>query len=92
MSVRAHRVNKIEYGGESFNLYHDDKAIEWLESNTNFFEKLDMDCCGISDVSVEDLKKLVKAKGIDKETTKAILEDIRWAEAEKNDWIQYYCF
>ena len=94
MSVRAHRVNNIEYQSATFNLWHDEKVVGWLVDNTCFFNYLTPDSYGIATVSVDNLKKLLEEVGgdIDKKVFKAIMEDIQFAEARGVADVQYYCF
>ncbi|MBM4350049.1 MAG: hypothetical protein FJ106_09230 [Deltaproteobacteria bacterium] len=94
MSIRAHRVEEIRTSGESFNLWHDEKIIKWLEKKTFFFESLNEDCCGLTGVEVDDLKAMLSEIGgqISEWARKAIEEDIKMAKS-KDDWyVQYHCY
>jgi hypothetical protein len=94
MSIRAHRVEEIKTNGGSFNLWHDEKVVDWLRQNTCFFEPLNLDWCGLTEVEVDDLKTMLSEIGdeIDEDTKKAIMEDIRSAEDQDNSYVQYYCY
>jgi len=94
MSTGAHRVVKIETAGESFNLSHDELISDWLNEKTGFFQRLNSDGVGLTCINVSDLKSLLKkfGKRIDKQTQKAIREDIEFAKTIGQDYVQYYCY
>jgi hypothetical protein len=94
MSIRAHRVTEIKTSGVSFNLYHDDYLIDWLEEHTSFFNPLNCDCCGLTDLSIEDLKTMLSEIGekLDEDVRKSIEKDIEFAESQGDEYVQYYCF
>ena len=81
MSVRAHRIKKIDYSNaESFNLWHDTKLVEFLDKEGGFYETL-TEGSGIAEVPTEVLKKAVKkAKELELEDwqVKQLKEDIEW--------------
>jgi len=60
MSVRAYRVNKLEWENRAtFNLWHDKEIIEWLENNTSFYDGLNSDCSsGITELSISDIERV----------------------------------
>ena len=105
MSVRAYRVNKIEYAkSPSWNLWSEREIMDWLEENSDVW------CASTEDggareieVEVEALKKLVRAtrageikndeeETIDEETIHAIEADIAWAKKKREEFIRYTCF
>ncbi|MBS3906299.1 MAG: hypothetical protein KGZ49_04590 [Syntrophaceae bacterium] len=94
MSIRAHRVEEIKTSGESFNLWHDEKIIKWLEKKTFFFESLNEDLCGFAEVEVDDLKAMLSEIGgqISERQRKSIEDDIRIAAGQDSWYIRYYCF
>jgi flagellar biosynthesis chaperone FliJ len=94
MSTGAHRVVKIETVGESFNLWHDNKITHWLGKKTDFFQRLNSDGAGLTCLDVSNLKNLLNELGkrIDKQTQKAIREDIEFAKTIGQDYVQYYCY
>ena len=54
MSVRAYRVNKIDYEQEdSFNLWHDDELVEFLDREYDFYEWMSNDGCGLVELPIE---------------------------------------
>ena len=92
MSIRAHRVEKISWADSSFNLCHDEELMGFLEK-CGFYEKLDLDGCGLAEISVEILQEaLEKVKKIDNDTKKNIREDIAQAKRLNEEYLTYYCF
>ena len=91
MSVRAYRVNKIEHEeSDTFNLWHDDKLIDFLDSECDFFAGLTNEGTGLVEVPVEALQKAVEEVAIDEELKEAIQRDI---EACRDDgYVTYYCY
>lgn len=96
MSVRAYRVNEIKREeSPTFNLWHDTKLMDFLESETGFYNGLNQDACGMTEIEVSLLVKAVKkAKSLelDKDQVKSLQADIKWAKENSLDYIQYYCF
>ena len=96
MSVRAYRVNKIDYeSGESFNVTHDTELTDWLDNNTmGFWDRLNEDCAGELEFSLEELEEAVNHfTELDKvELVAELVKDIAWAKSKGDDYITYYCF
>ena len=94
MSVRAHRVKKIEYAGESFNLWHDKKLIDFFDRYYGFFETL-VEGIGITELSTEALKiaiKKAKQLGLKKQQVEQLKKDAKWGDKYNCGWVSYYCF
>ena len=93
MSIRAYRVTEIKTSGVSFNLWHDETVIDWLCENTSFYDTLDYDGCGLTDISDEELKTMLSEIGekLNEDLKKSIKEDIEFAESQGNGYVQYYC-
>ncbi|GAH58348.1 unnamed protein product [marine sediment metagenome] len=91
MSVRAFRVKKIEHEkSDTFNLWHDDKLVDFLDSECGFFVGLTSEGTGLVEVPVEALQKALEKLELDDELRKAVTEDI---EACRDDgYVTYYCF
>ena len=91
MSVRAYRVTKIEHEQDNtFNLWHDDKLVDFLDSECDFFAGLTNNGTGLVEVPVEALQKAVEELELDDELRKALMKDI---EACRDDsYVTYYCF
>lgn len=95
MSVRAHRVLEIKTVGESFNLWHAEALVKWLDENTSFYEPLNIDACGLTELSVEDIKKILKLAKVlelEAEDVKDFKEALERAKKEGDEYVQYYCY
>lgn len=98
MSVRAHRIIKVEYSPETtFNLSYDQKLVEFLdgENDGGFWSHLNDDACGQVGISVEALNKALKraeSLELDEYTVKAIKDDIAFAESQDDGYVTYDCF
>jgi hypothetical protein len=94
MSIRAHRVVEIKTHEDSFNLWHDDEIVEWLGKKTSFFHPLSDDSCGLTEVSVGDLKAMLSEIGdkLDDHVKRAIQSDISFAEERGDEYVTYYCY
>lgn len=93
MSIRARRIKVIEYEeGESFNLWHDTKLMEFLEGNSDFYNSLNQDGCGVGEVSVEVLEKAIKEVELEEDLKASLQVDIDYAKKNELEYIQYYCF
>ena len=84
MSVRAYRVTKIQHERDStFNLWHDDKLMDFLNTEYGFYE-------GLVELSIEALQEALEKVEMDKELKEAIQKDI---EACRDDgYVTYYCY
>ncbi len=90
MSVRAYRVNKIDHEEcDSFNLWHDDKLMEFLDNEYGFYERLNGDGGGIAELPIEALREALEKVEMDKELKEAIQKDIEACEAD--GYVTYYC-
>ena len=93
MSVRAHRVVKIEYAPYvSFNLWHDRKLVEFIEAESYFYEKLDSSGGGMVEVSVEVLEKAIAEVHLSDEVKQALQDDIDACNERGEEYVQYDCF
>jgi hypothetical protein len=92
MSIRAYRVMEIKTNGPSFNLWEDEDLVEWLDKKTAFFQSLNFDAVGLTEIDVDELKRaLVEINDLKQDIRKAIEEDINAAEEIGRDYVQYYC-
>jgi len=97
MSVKANRVIeiKIETEYSSFNLWHDRKLIDFLDSDGGFFRGLTSDGTGLAEVSVEVLEDAVSKASeleLDEDTVANLKKDIAWAKENNEEFVQYYCY
>jgi hypothetical protein len=97
MSVSANRIIeiKIEQSYNSFNLWHDRKLMDFLDTEADFFSQLTADGTGISEVSVEVLENAISKAvelELDADTVANIKKDIAWAKEHKEEFVEYYCY
>ena len=97
MSVSANRIIeiKIEQSYNSFNLWHDRKLMDFLDTEADFFSQLTFDGTGVSEASVEVLEKAVSMAvelELDEDTISNLKKDIAWAKANDEESVQYYCY
>lgn len=97
MSVRAHRVIKVEYAPEtSFNLSHDEKLVSLLDGWDGIWCNLNDDGCGQVSISVDSLRAALGRATeleLDPETIEAITDDIAFAvKVEGEDYVTYDFF
>ena len=97
MSIRAYRVNKIDTEeSDSFNLWHnEDRKLRDFLFEESHWEALNDDGCGLIEVEVEQIKKAIKKHKeleIEDYTLENLKKDVKWAEKNGDDYIQYYCY
>lgn len=92
MSVRAYRVIKIEHARpNTFNVWHDDKLVEFFAREYGFFETLP-DSTGLTELPVEALERALAEVPMDEELKEALQKDIEACREEGEDYVRYYCF
>ena len=90
MSIRAYRVIEIKRSeAESFNLWHDEKFIDYLRTH-EAMDSLNMDGVGMIDIPIKVLKGGLHL--LEGDCRRQVEVDIAWAEKEGNEWILYDCF
>ena len=97
MSVNAHRIknNNLDIERASFDIGHDEKLMEFLDQEIQFYMSLNSYGTGIVDVPLELLEKAVDAPkkyDLDEDTVSQIKSDIESAKSTKNEVVTYYCF
>ena len=97
MSVSANRIIeiKVEESYNTFNLWHDRKLMDFLDTEADFFSRLSDDGTGISEVSVEVLEKAVSMSvelELDDDTVTNLKKDIAWAKEHDEEFVQYDCY
>ncbi len=94
MSVRAYRIiKKVLEDNSSFNLWHDEKLVDYLQDETCFYNLLGDDGSGTSYLSVKDIKKIISKKKelkLDDETVSQLEKDIEGLS--EDDDIEYDCY
>lgn len=98
MSVRAHRIIKVEYApNSSFNLYSDTKLVEFLEANNDlgFYRQMNDNGGGVVTVSIETLQQAVDQADeleLDEDDVKTLREDIEAGKKSGLECVDYDCF
>lgn len=96
MSVRAHRILKVEYADNpSFNLYHDEKLVQFLDrqNHSGFYSQLSDDGGGVVSVEVSVLRQAIEKASeleLDKDDVKTLQADIE--ASGEGETIDYDCF
>jgi len=91
MSIRAHIVEKIDYKGEVFNLWHDKKLLALLEIE-GCLDSLNTDLCGLMEVPRSLFETYIKINVPDEEkytqnNIKKLLKD-----NPDTEYFMFYCF
>ena len=90
MSIRAYRVKKIEHEqSDSFNLWHDEGLVEFLEKE-GCLSQLNDDLCGLVEVPIDVLKEALQKVNMSEETKASISKDIETCQDAGG--VTYYCF
>lgn len=97
MSVRAYRVIEIKFAEPSFNVYEDQKLVNFIEaeSEAGFYPYLNDYGSGEVDVPLKVLRKAVRMASkleLSEETVKHLKEDVASAKAKKDESVTYSCF
>ncbi len=89
MSIRAYRVVEIvkDSAGVSFN---DEAIARHLPSS--FWDRLDNDCCGLTELHVDTLKKISKVKELPSDIRADFQRMVKDAEKKGDDYVQFYCY
>lgn len=96
MSVRAHRILKVEYApNPSFNLWHDEKLINFLDTqnDSGFFSQMNGNGGGVVNIEASVIKKALEKAGeleLDEDTVEQLKADIEAAGEDGS--IDYDCF
>lgn len=87
MSIRAYKIKRIEIEeNPTFNVWHDEELCHYL----SLYEQLNIDNCGIVEISVGLLKEAIEECTLSKKLENNIKKDIK--DLSDDDYIQYYCF
>ena len=89
MSIKAYRVKEIiTKNSDSFNLYYDEALVDFLQGG-GWLGQLNIDGCGLIDISVEALQEALVLEGLSSATAEALKQDIEFSD---NGWVRYYCY
>jgi len=97
MSIRAYRINKIELSlSESWNLWHDEKIMRYLQSN-GLLVNLNEDGAGYIIIPIFMLENMLKEALYDDDEYGAhrkdcIRKDIEWAKEQRAEYVEYRCY
>jgi len=91
MSVRAYRVTRLEVEeSDTFNLWHDDSLVDFLDSKHDFCEQLNSDGVGLVELPIEAMEEALQKVVLSAEGREAITRDIE--TCRDSGFIKYYCF
>jgi len=91
--IRAYRVEEIKTADiESFDLWHDEELVEFLDREYGIYSQLSEDAGGLMDLPVTVLERAVAEAKLTDDQKESLLRDIAVAKASGDDYIQYYCF
>lgn len=89
MSIRAHKVVEIVKDSTGFT-FAEPKITKHLPQS--FWDRLDNDCCGLTELSVDILKKISKVKELPDDIKADFKKMVEDAEKKGEDYIQFYCY
>lgn len=96
MSVRAYRVITRDVADDSsFNLWHDQKVMDYLEEQPDVHINLTDDGGGTIEIPrsiLEVMLKKAKKLELDEYHIKAMKSDIVFAKKHKDDYVLYECY
>ena len=97
MSINAYRMrtDNQEFERPSFDFGHDEKLIELLNAEMQFYMSLNSFGTGIADVPIELLENAIGSPEdfeLDDDTVTHLQSDIAMARSKKEDVVTYYCF
>lgn len=95
MSVRAHRILKVEYAEiPSFNLWHDEKLINFIDTHNDsgFYSQMNANGGGVVSVEASVIKDAIE-KAVELELDEATVEQLKAdIEAAEDGSIDYDCW
>ena len=96
MSIRSYRVIEIKHEqNQSFNLWHDEKLMDFLDREAGFSNNLSDDATGLASVPLEALEKVItmaEKLELDVDTIQHLKNDIESARTAGDEWVEYYCY
>lgn len=94
MSVEAHRIIEFKYDSPSFDLWHNEKFMQFLGEEELSFN-LDSYGTGLLEIEVDTLERAVRIANdlyLDVDTVESLQQDIAAAKSDKRAYVTYYCF
>jgi len=95
MSIRAHRVNTLEYASSpTFNCSHETELFDFLLDDERTQDGRNMDGSGIVEVKLETLQEALNSRELqlDEDTRSDLQADMASAREKGRDYILYDCF
>jgi len=94
MSVTAHRITEFKFEDWSFDLWHDEKFVQFLEKEVRLSSNLDLYGTGLLEIPLETLERAVVMADeldLDEDTVMALNTDIATARSARKEFVTYYC-
>jgi len=94
MSIRAHRIIEFKLEASSFDLWHNEKFMQFLEEEVRLSSNLNLYGTGLLEVPVEVLERAVRMAdelGLDEDNVEGLQQDIVAANSTRNESVSYYC-
>ena len=89
MSIRAYKANVVYDKDESFNLWHDDKIVDYLSS---WLTGLNEDSCGLVEIPIKALEEMFVELKLSQDDYAKLWQDIQEAKTKDIEYIDFYCF
>ena len=95
MSLRAYRVIEVKSETSSFNLWHDQKLVQFLDKEVWFSDNLNSHGTGLTEVPVRILERAVRMAtklNLGEETVRRLERDIAAVKSTGEKSVTYYCY
>ena len=95
MSILAHRIYPAKSEFFTFDVWHDEKLVEYLNKEIDFNFSLNIYGTGIVDIPVELLEKIITLKReleLDEDTIAQIQLDISNGKSRIGEVVSYHCY
>ncbi len=95
MSVLAYRIYPQKADSFSFDVWHDEKLIEFLNKELHFFLSLNSYGTGIVDIPVALIEQIISVKDeldLDEEIIKQLQLDIEDGKSRIGEVVSYHCY
>lgn len=94
MSVRAHRIIEFKLEASSFDLWHNEKFVQFLEEEVRLSSNLNSYGTGLLEVPVEILERAIRMAdelGLNEDDVEGLQQDIVATKSSRNEFVSYYC-